>query len=207
MAEVPFPVAGVVLAAGRSRRMGESKALLDAGGSPFVARAVTCLFDGGARPVVVVVRPLADDVASAAVDAGAVVAVNPAPDDPERGGPLSSLRTGLEALPADIAGLVLLPVDHPRVTPGTVRALIGAFRRTGAPVTVPSWRGRRGHPVLLSATLFPELLADPLPEGVRTVVRRHAGARCEVPVEDPGVLDDLDTPEAYRAAFPGEESF
>jgi CTP:molybdopterin cytidylyltransferase MocA len=183
--------------------MGRDKALLDAEGAPFIERVVKTLLAGGARPIVVVLRRRAGRVADVALDAGAEVAINPAPDDPETGGPLSSLRRGMQFLPAGAAALLLHPVDHPRVSPETVAALITAFRHSSAPVVVPTFRGRSGHPVLLSGAIFPELLQDPLPHGARTVVRRHAANRCEVPVDDPGVVDDLDTPAAYRRAFPG----
>jgi molybdenum cofactor cytidylyltransferase len=69
-------------------------------------------------------------------------------------------------------------------------------------VTVPVCEGRRGHPVLLASALFPELLEPDLPEGARTVVHRHAHTRQAVEVDDAGVLDDIDTPEAYRRAYP-----
>lgn len=182
--------------------MGRDKALLDAGGLPFIARVVRCLGEGGASPVVVVVRPGADAVARTAQAEGARIAVNPDPDNPRRGGPLSSLRVALGVLPGGVAGLVLHPVDFPAVEPRTVTELIAAFRRTGAPVVAPTWLDRRGHPVLLSSRLFHELLEAPLPQGARTVVRRHASDRVEVPVDDPGILQDLNTPDAYRRAFP-----
>lgn len=206
-----WQVAGVVLAAGRSHRMGRDKALLDADGRPFVARAARCLADGGARPVFVVTRDAANAAAVAARDAGARVVVNPAPDHPERGGPISSVRLALLALGAADGvgggatgyahGLLVLPVDHPRVRADTVRALIDAFDGDHTPVVVPAWRGRRGHPVLIARSLFVEAADDDLAEGLRTLVRRHDDARVVVPVDDPGVVDDLDTPGEYRAVY------
>lgn len=204
MTEPSSTLAGVVLAAGRSSRMGRTKALLDAGGEPFVVRAVTCLLHGGVGPVVTVLRSEAREVARAAQAAGSRIVVNPAPDDPDGGGPLSSLRLAIRALTEserDLDGLLLLPVDHPRVRSSTVRALVDSFRHSGAPVTVPVWRGRRGHPVVLAASLFDELLTGDLPDGARTVVHRYGDERVDVEVEDPGVVDDLDTPDAYRRAF------
>lgn len=192
------PVAGVVPCAGRSRRMGEDKALLDAAGRPFVVRVIEVLREGGGEPVLVVVRDAEGAVARVARGAGARVVVNPAPDE----GPISSLRAALGVLPATTAGVLVHPVDHPRVEPSTIRALMRAFGATSAPVTVPVCEGRGGHPVLLAAALFPELLEPDLPEGARTVVRRYAHTRQAVEVGDVGVLDDIDTPEAYRRAFP-----
>lgn len=183
--------------------MGRSKALLDADGRPFVRRVVETLVAGGAAPVVVVVRDADGAEAEAARAAGATVAVNPEPDHPRRGGLASSLRVGLEGLPDDVAGVLVHPVDHPRVQTATVRALIDDFRREGAPVTEPVFDGRTGHPVLLHADLFPELLEPDLTQGPRTVVHRYAALRRKVAVSDEGVLDDVDTPTDYRRAFPG----
>jgi CTP:molybdopterin cytidylyltransferase MocA len=183
--------------------MGAPKALLDAGGATFVEWVVRTLLEGGAEPVVVVVRDGATEVAERARGAGAHVVVNPAPDDPDTGGPASSVRAGLASLPADIGGALLHPVDHPRVDPATVAALIADFRTHAGPVTVPAWRGQRGHPVLLARALFAELADPTLSEGARTVVRRHARARRVVEVDDPGILADLDTPADYARAFPG----
>lgn len=197
-------VAGVVLAAGRSDRMGQDKALLDAEGHPFVARAVRCLAGGGARPVIVVTRTPDGAVARAAREAGARVAANPDPDHPVRGGPVSSVRRALGALATeagDIDGLLVLPVDHPRVRPDSVRALVETFDADRTHVVVPAWNGRRGHPVLIARALFDELARDDLAQGLRTVVHRHREARVVVEVDDPGVVDDLDTPAEYRAAF------
>lgn len=195
-------VAAVVPCAGRSLRMGTSKALLDADGEPFVRRVVDTLRDGGADPVVVVVRDGGGPEAAEALAADAQVIVNPDPDHPVTGGPISSVRHGIRAVPDDVAGLLLHPVDHPRVAPSTVASLVADFARNGAPVTNPVWRDRRGHPVLFSRALFAELSAADLPEGARTVVQRHREARRDVPVDDPGIHDDLDTPSDYRRAFP-----
>lgn len=195
-------VAAVVPCAGRSSRMGTSKALLDADGEVFVRRVVDTLRAGGADPVVVVVRDGGGPEAAEALAAGAQVVVNPDPDHPVAGGPISSVRHGIRAVPDDVAGLLLHPVDHPRVSPSTVSSLLADFARHGAPVTTPVWRERRGHPVLFSRSLFDELSSPALPEGARTVVRRHRGTSRDVPVDDPGVDDDLDTPSDYRRAFP-----
>ncbi len=205
----PFRVGGVVLAAGRSRRMGRDKALLDADGRAFIARAVTCLAAGGADPVVVVVRDARGDPATAARAAGAGVVVNPDPDHPAQGGPVSSVRRALAALRTafdghGVDGALVLPVDHPRVRAETVRHLIAAFAGEDRPVVVPAWQGRRGHPVLIGRAIFDELDDDGLAEGLRTVVRRHRSRRLIVPVDDPGVVDDLDTPADYRAVFEAE---
>ena len=116
-------------------------------------------------------------------------------------GPISSLQAGLHGLPPSAAGVLFAPVDHPLFSSTTVRALIEAFSETGAPLVVPSFDGWRGHPVLFGRALFPELMEPDLPEGARTVVRRYLRDRIQLPVDDPGILADIDTPEDYHKHF------
>lgn len=195
-------VAGVIPAAGRSTRMGTPKPLLDAGGPSFLQAVVGALAGGGCAPVLVVVRERSGPVAAMARRAGARAVVNPDPSD----GPVSSLRTGIRALDGEegggVSGVAFCPADHPLVEPGTVSRLLRAFRESGSPVVVPTRDGRRGHPVLFRRALFAELLEDDLDEGARTVLHRHLDEVEEVPVDDDGVLADIDTLTEYRRHFP-----
>ncbi len=191
-------IAGIVLAAGRSLRMGEPKAFLRVGGETFLERAVAALRDGGCDPVVVVSGPRDDPmgrhVAKVAERLGAVAAVNPRMPSEQ----VDSLRAGLLALPANAEAAVVLPVDIPLVSAHAVRLIVEAFRARGAPVVRATAEGRHGHPVLFARAVFAELLAGDLPEGARTVIGRHADAVEEVPVAEAGALADVDTPEDYR---------
>lgn len=195
-------IAGIVLAAGRSRRMGRPKAFLRLGGLTFLERAVAALKDGGCDPVVVVAGPpgdaAADEIAGAAGRLGARVARNPDADAPQ----VASLRAGLRALGDDAEAAVVTPVDVPRAGADTVRALVAAFAATGAPVAQPYDGARHGHPVLFARAVWPELMADPLPDGARTVIHAHAVERAEVRV--PVLPLDVDTPEEYRRLLEAE---
>jgi molybdenum cofactor cytidylyltransferase len=190
-------VAGVVPCAGSSSRMGTSKALLDAGGRSFLAAVVGSLVAGGCDPVLVVVAPRQDDERRRATSAGATVLENPEPGE----GPITSLRLALAALGADVQGVAFLPVDHPLVRPETVGELVGVFADGTAPVVLPVHDGRHGHPTLFRRSLFAELADARLEGGARTVVHRHLDAAALVEVADVGVVTDIDTPEAYRAAM------
>ncbi len=191
------PVAGVIPCAGVSRRMGASKALLDAGDGPFLRHAIDALRGGGCDPVVVVVRDVCGPEAELARAAGALVVANPEPE----GGPVTSLRAALEHLGRAPAGVAYLPVDHPLVTAATVRTIVDAFRSRDAPMVVPLHRGARGHPPVFARALFAELADPSLCGGARTVVHRHLDRAYLLEVDDPAVLLDLDTPEAYQRAF------
>jgi molybdenum cofactor cytidylyltransferase len=195
-------VVGIVLAAGRSSRMGRPKALLPAGGGAetFVGRLLGTLRAGGVAHVAVVGRP-GDTALRAEVSArepGPAFLVNP---DPDRG-QLSSLLIGVDyAESRRAAGILVVPVDIPMITPATIAAAIAAFRSSEAPIVRVTHAGQHGHPVLFRAALFAELrTADPS-VGAKAVVRARAGDVLAVDVPDPGVLRDIDVPEDYRRMF------
>lgn len=194
-------IAGIVLAAGRSRRMGEPKPFLRLDGQTFLERAVTALRGGGCGEVVVVTGPMDDEtprrVAEAAAALGARTAENPAAGSEQ----VDSLRVGLRALSAGAAAVVVLPVDVPRADAALVAAVIEVHRRTGAPVARPAAGGRHGHPVLFARAVFAELLEGGLPDGARTVIHAHARETAEVPV--PALPGDVDTPEDFRRLTDG----
>lgn len=190
-------IPAVIPAAGRSQRMGAPKALLNAGGRSFLARILATLRQGGADPLLVVVRDTESPLAREARDHGGQVVLNPDPSI----GPVSSLQSGLRLLPGSAPAVLFAPVDHPLFSVTTVETLIEGFLSTGAPLVVPAFEGWRGHPVLFGRTLFPELLEKNLPEGARTVVRRYLDERLQLSVDDPGILADIDTQEDYRKHF------
>jgi molybdenum cofactor cytidylyltransferase len=196
-------VTGVIVAAGRSSRMGRPKALLPAGdGQTFLSTLLRTLTDGGADEVLVVTRQgdaaLGREIARAA-DAGVARArqvQNPAAD---RGGQLSSIVAALGVVDAQSSAILVLPVDMPLVRASTVRRLIEAFRGSQALILRAVHGGRHGHPVIFSRKVFEDLRrADPA-VGARAVV--HARGAVDVPVDDRGVLEDVDTPEDYERLF------
>ena len=194
-------VAGVVLAAGGSTRMGSPKALLDAGGMTFAARLVETLVKGGCEPVVVVASSGAGALAAEVARGHGRLVVNPGGE----GGQIGSLRAALRHLRGldDPPGAVVFtPVDNPAVAPATVRALISAWRDSAATIVMPRYGDSRGHPVLADMAIADEFYEDDLAEGARTVVRRDPSRVLEVRVPDPGTLDDLDTPGRYGERFP-----
>lgn len=180
--------------------MGSSKALLVAEGRTFLNRVVQALRDGGADPILVVVRDLAGREAEEAEALNAMAVLNPDPS----AGPISSLQSGIRALPNNPPGILFTPVDHPLFRSASVDALVRAFLEALPPVAAPSHEGRPGHPVIFGQRLFPELLQKGLPQGARSVVRRYLQERLLVPVDDPGILADIDTPEDYRRHFSSE---
>jgi molybdenum cofactor cytidylyltransferase len=190
-------VAAIVLAAGASRRMGSPKALLEIGGRRAVEVVVSALREGGVARVVVVLGCHAAEIRAVAKLDDATVIDHAAWEE----GRTSSLQAGLREIPAAATGVLVAPVDMPYFRGTTVAALLRAFEGVAEDVraVVPVHEGRRGHPVLLARALFRRvnLLGPDAP--LRYLVREAKSI--EVPVDDPGVLIDLDTPEdATRAA-------
>ena len=190
-------VGGIILAAGASSRMGRTKALLPSGnGQSFLGRLVAALREGGADPIAAVVGHAAAAIEDSAARDGLEVRLvsNPVPDR----GQLSSLLVALDVFDEALTeAVVVIPVDLPLVSADTVRRLIAAWRSTAAPIARPSRDGRHGHPVLFAARLFAELRAANPGVGAREVVRAHAADILDVPVDDMGAFDDIDTPEDY----------
>jgi len=188
-------VGGIVLAAGRSSRMGRPKGLLPIDDATFLERSIGVLAEGGCAPVVAVVPAgeAGEEMADLAERAGAAVVRNPNPGSEQ----VDSLRLGLATVGACDAVVVAL-VDYPLARAASVEAVVRAFRRRHASIVRPTHDGRPGHPVLFARGLWPELTAPDLAEGARDVVHRHHADIVEVPVDDRGVEVDVDTPEDYR---------
>lgn len=193
MPDVPKTFAGVVPSAGASRRMGRSKALLRVDGCTFLHHVVRALREGGCDPVLVVVGEGDNALVDEARRAGARTLMNADPGE----GPITSLRLAIVALRDTVDGIAYLPVDHPLVLPETVAQLLAAARDSEALLTLPMHGPKRGHPAVFRTGIFPELLDPSLEGGARIVVHRHLADACLVDIEDPGVIADIDTPEAY----------
>lgn len=186
-------VAAIILAAGRSVRMGRTKAFLTLPGSgTFLQRLVRTFELTGTSPVVVV-RPPRWPHGAAPGSGGVEFAINPYPER----GQLSSLQCGLAAVSPRVPAVLFTPVDVPLVTVDTVSALMARWRTTRAAVVRPARAGRHGHPVLVSRAVADALLSADGSLSARTVLERFSAAAVDVPVEDEGAFLDIDTPEDY----------
>lgn len=193
-------IAGVILAAGRSARMGTAKPLLTVSvGETFVSRLLTTLREGGVAAPLVVGRADDDLLRREVARQCGEYVVNPNAD---AGGQLSSLLAGLAAADrGGLRGLLVVPVDAPLLTSSTVATLLAVFDATLAPVVRPRYHGRHGHPVVFARSVFADLRrADPN-LGAKAVLRAHEGSIVNVDVDDPGVVGDVDTPDSYRELF------
>jgi molybdenum cofactor cytidylyltransferase len=191
-------IPAIVLAAGRSSRMGRAKATLPVGdGHTFLTRIIRTLLDAGVDDVIVVLGHDADLIASSFSESGlpARFVVN---RDYDRG-QLSSLVAGLNAVDRPgVAAVLLTLVDVPLVSESTVRAVIDRYRWTRAPIVRPTSGDRHGHPLLIDRSVFDALRAADPAAGAKPVVRAHASAVGDIAIEDEGAFLDVDTEEEYR---------
>jgi molybdenum cofactor cytidylyltransferase len=181
---------GIVLAAGRSSRMGEPKALLEVDGVPFLEHAIKQLRQAGCRYVLAVVNNEDEWITRLADATGAGVVIN----DQDGSEQIDSLRLGIANLPDGYDAVVVLPVDFPRIQQPTMDKLVAEFARHPATVLNPAHNGEPGHPVIFSRDVVAELLRPDLPDGARTVIEQHSAEARTLDVDDAGVLIDIDTP-------------
>ena len=202
----PCVIPAIVLAAGKSTRMGRVKANLPLGpvgrvkDDTFLTHVVRTLHDAGIDDVVIVVGHEKDAVLGSFAASG--LSARFVENTDYESGQLSSLLAGLRVVdrPGVVAALVTL-VDVPFVSAATVRAVIDRYHETHAAVVRPVRNCRYGHPMLVDRALFDQLRhADP-GEGAKPVVRAHSTPNGEVEVDDEGAFDDIDTPEEYERAL------
>ena len=191
-------IPAIVLAAGRSSRMGRPKATLPLDArDTFLSHIVRTFLAAEVDDVVVVVGHDAEAIVNKFAESG-LNARFVANADYDRG-QLSSLLAGLTFVdrPGVIAALVTL-VDVPLVSAGTVRAVIERYRQTRAPIVRPTSGVRHGHPLLIDRSLFDELRSADPGAGAKPIVRAHASAEGDIEIADEGAFTDIDTEEEYR---------
>lgn len=192
----PPKIAAIVLAAGRSARMGSNKLVSPIHGVPLVRRAVDAALASAARPTIVVTGCYDKEVREALFQLPVSIVKNPEYAE----GLSSSLRCGIKATPADCDGAIVLLADMPKVTTGLIDKLIGEFNPDGGrAICVPTWRGKRGNPVLWAKIFFNEISGLKGDEGAKHLIERHKEAVCDVESLDDGPIIDIDTPEALEA--------
>jgi len=189
--------AGLILAAGESRRMGRPKALLPYGGETFLDRLVR-LFAERCSPVVVVLGAEAAAIRAASAPRALFV------ENPDyRLGQTTSKQCGLRALKEAAEGILFTLVDHPAVSEATLDALLRERPGPAPLVRLPRYQGRRGHPIWFARALAAEFLALPPTGAARDVVHRHADRTEFLDLDDPAIVADIDDPAAYRALTGG----
>ncbi len=190
-------VGGLLLAAGQSRRMGPAnKMLVEIDGAPMVLHAARALLASGASPVVVVLGHAPEAVEDVLSGLDVTFVRNPDYAD----GLSTSLKAGLAALPDYCTGAVVALGDMPGVSAQDIDSLIDAFYPpAGHSICVPTYNDKRGNPVLWARQYFAEMASVSGDVGARHLIGENADQVVEVPRDNPGILIDLDTPEAVVA--------
>jgi molybdenum cofactor cytidylyltransferase len=190
-------VGAVILAAGKSARMGEAKQLLRLGESTVLGQTVAHVRAASLDEVVIVLGASAEAVREqlpTEVPGELRVVVNPE----YKTGMAGSLRLGLSALGSDVEAALIVLGDQPFVRPATIDRIIEKYRRTGAQIAIPTREGTRGNPVLLDRSVFAEVMALEGDVGCRAIFAKHTEGIVYVEVDDPGVLMDIDSREDYE---------
>lgn len=185
-------IAAVILAGGESQRMGLPKQTLRVGGVPMLQVVLDTVRRTKVDLVVIVLGAHESEVRKEVDFRNERVVVNRA----HREGMSASIRAGLSEVQGAEAALIILG-DQPLISPKTIDALIEAYRRSGRSIIVPVFQGRRGNPVLFDRSLFDEVMQVTGDIGAKAVVKAHHEETLEVPVDDHGVVVDIDSPADY----------
>lgn len=189
-------VAACILSAGKSKRMGQHKALLKIKNETFLTKVIKDLRDALVKDIYVVISE--SIIREKAEDMNIKWIFN---REPEKG-PLFSFQLCIKTL-ENADAVLLVPVDHPFVKNETYKIL--TKNASHEKILVPVYRGKRGHPALFPKKFFNDILEAPLNIGARYVLRKKSQSVLEIEVNDPGILMDIDTPSDLEKALEREE--
>lgn len=195
-------ICAVVLAAGRSRRMGRQKLLLPVGDRPMIARVVDEVLRSQVSSVFVVVGADREPIQEALAGRPIEFIVNTDPN----GEMLSSVRCGLGALPAGCTAALVVLGDQAEIRADIIDVLIQAFRAGHGGIVVPTYAGQRGHPIVVPLRYRDELLCAYDATGLRGLLSAHPKDVLEAEITSNAVLQDIDTPEDYQRALQRTQS-
>lgn len=184
---------GLILAAGESKRMGRPKLLLPYGEKTVIETVLTVVKQSKLDQSCLIVRPEDEIISSLARSLGFEIAINPEPGR----GMLSSIIVGLERIPKEAEAVVLILGDQPGISTSAIDLLIVGYRLKGKGLVLPVFQGKRGHPILFDLKYREEIKALNPEIGLRQLMQLHPEDILEIPVNEPGIIVDLDTPEDY----------
>jgi molybdenum cofactor cytidylyltransferase len=189
-------ISGILLAAGESSRMqGSFKPLLKWGKRTVIGECVHQMRNSQLAEIFVVLGHRELEIRQTLSGSGVQYAIN----EDYRRGMLSSIKVGLASLsPNEDAALIAL-VDQPMIAKEIIDTLINAFNAGAKGIALPTYEGKHGHPIIISARYFEEImqLDEDSPEGLRLFIDKHRNDTLEVPVPTQAVIEDIDLPEDY----------
>ena len=187
----------IVLAAGRSKRMGKLKPLLKFDDQTFLEYIISVLKNCDVDKITVVLGAGANTIKQSADLSGTNIVIN---KDYQKG-QLSSLVAGIKENPENTEAILLCLVDNPFITEEVINKIIRTFKETNSPIIVPVFEKERGHPTLFSKSLFNELLNAPQDKGARHVLYSNEDKVLELEVAERGILIGINTEDDYRLHF------
>ncbi len=190
-------IAAILLAAGRSSRMGAFKPLLPFGNQTVVEACVRNLLDGGVESITVVVGSREDEIRSALSNFPVCFARNNEPDSEMS----VSISAGIEQIPSQAEAVFIALVDQPAIPPAGIKTLIDKWNSGGGRLLIPEHNGRGGHPVLIDASFRDQLLTLDPERGLRAFFELHKNEVLRVPIDSPYIARDMDTWEDYAALY------
>lgn len=182
-------IAGIVLAAGEGKRFGGTKALAEFDGMSFLERVSESLKHAGCAPVIVVGGADSSAVEKLCSDLDVDFVENP----DWQAGQFSSLKAGLSSLKTRPAGVLIALVDHPFIEITTYVHLLEASRAHLESIIIPVYNCKRGHPVIIPMAIGDEIIVSPDSSNLREIIKKHNELVVELPVDDSGILKDIDT--------------
>jgi molybdenum cofactor cytidylyltransferase len=190
-------IGGIILAAGKSSRMGSPKSLLPWDGDALINYQIKCLSQSSVSEITVVLGYQANLIFRQIITSiPSKIVIN----HKFSYGKTTSIKAGLRAISNGVSEILLIGVDQPR-SPTLLKNIIREHIESGALITQPVFHGKGGHPLIFNSKLFPELLTlDESKSGVREVIKIHSGQLNQVVVEDQSVILDLNTPEEVAIA-------
>lgn len=186
-------VSAILLAAGKSRRMGAFKPLLSFGSQTVAEACITHLLKGGAEKIVVVLGHRAPEMRERLSRLPVTFTVN----EEDESQMSVSIARGVEALPPEAGAVLIALCDQPAIPPTAISLLIKEWKQTRAPLVMPVFEGRGGHPVLIDLCFREELLRLDAERGLRSLFDAHRAAVRRVAVRTPFVARDIDTWQDY----------
>jgi len=188
-------VSAIILAAGEARRMGKLKQLLPLGKTTILEKTVENIVASRVDETIMVLGYEAEKIITRLSRAPVKMVVNPL----YQGGMATSIVAGLRAVGAGASAIMLVLADQPFIDSRVINRLLDEFKRHNKGIVIPTYQGKRGHPVIISLEYKAELLSLKGDVGAREIIARHSGDVHEVRVDSPGVTMDIDTPEEYQS--------
>ena len=188
-------VYAIVLAAGESKRMGALKQILPFGKSTVIETIITSLLKSSVDRVMVVAGYKASDVREVLKESEVEIRVN----ENYKKGMLSSIKCGVSAFPQDAEAFLICLCDQPGIRPENIDVLIDSYRKSGKGIIIPTYKGKRGHPVIFDRKYIDEILGLNEEDGeLREVVWKNSKDILEVEIKNSAVVEDMDYMEDYK---------